>query len=193
MSFETLADALETDRPSEAFRDAMRRFAATVSIISCSDDQGRLHGMSATSVTSVCADPPTILVCVNNASATNRALSRSGRFCVNVLRSFHAELSRAFSGKFRGDERFRLGNWERSADGLIFLRDAQANLFCQVDRILGYETHTLFFGRVSAVRTARAVDPLLYQDGRYSVAGPVPNGDASDADAWSVLAGFAGE
>jgi flavin reductase len=193
MSFEQPADALETDRPDEAFRDAMRRFATTVSIISCSDDQGRPHGMSATAVTSVCANPPTLLVCINKTSATNRAVSGSARFCVNVLRSYHAELSRVFSGKFRGDERFRLGNWDRSADGLIFLRDAQANLFCRVHKSLDYETHTLFFGRVYAVRTVRTVDPLLYQDGRYSLAGPVPDGDASDAAAWSVLAGFAGE
>ena len=115
ISFEQPANALETDRPDDAFRDAMRRFATTVSIISCSDDQGRLHGMSATAVTSVCANPPTLLVCINKASATNRAVSGSARFCVNVLRSFHAELSRVFSGKFRGDERFRLGNWDRSA------------------------------------------------------------------------------
>ena len=193
MSFEPPANALETDRSSEAFRAAMRGFAATVSIISCSDSDGRLHGMSATAVTPVCIDPPTILVCINNASATHRALRASDRFCVNVLRSVHAELSRVFSGKLRGDERFRLGHWDRDADGLIFLKGAQANLFCRLDRSLDYETHTLFFGRVYAVRTARAVDPLLYQDGRYSVAGPIRSSGAADANAWSVLAGFAGE
>jgi hypothetical protein len=42
----------------------------------------------------------------------------------------------------RGDDRFRLGNWDRAADGLPFLADAQANLFCHVDRTLDYQTHT---------------------------------------------------
>jgi len=190
MRLEQPADTLETPRVDLAFRDAMRRFATTVSIISCNDNQGHLHGMSATAVTSVCVDPPTILVCINNATATHRAVSTNGRFCVNVLRSFHSELSRVFSGKLKGGERFRVGDWDRSADGLTYLRDAQANLFCTVDRTVDYQTHTLFFGRVFAVRTEKAVDPLLYQDGKYSVAGPVPDSDLSDAGAWSILAGF---
>jgi hypothetical protein len=96
-------------RLNEAFREAMRRFATTVSIISCSDEEGRLHGMSATAVASVCVEPPTLLICINNSTATHGALSRSGRFCVNILRSFHSELSQVFSGKMRGDDRFRLG------------------------------------------------------------------------------------
>lgn len=190
MRLEQQAGTLETPRLDIAFRDAMRRFATTVSIISCTDNQGRLYGMSATAVTSVCADPPTILVCINNVTTTYRAVSASGRFCVNVLRSFHSELSRVFSGKLKGDDRFRVGDWGRNGDGLVFLRDAQANLFCRVDRSLDYQTHTLFFGRVFAVRTERTVDPLLYQDGRYSVAGPVPDSDISDTGAWSILAGF---
>ena len=90
-------------RLNEAFREAMRRFATTVSIISCSDQEGRLHGMSATAVASVCVEPPTLLICINNSTAT-----RCGRFCVNILRSFHSELSQVFSGKMRGDDRFRL-------------------------------------------------------------------------------------
>jgi len=139
-------------RLNEAFREAMRRFATTVSIISCSDEEGRLHGMSATAVASVCVEPPTLLICINNSTATRGALSRSGRSCVNILRvrSFHSELSQVFSGKMRGDDRFRLGNWDRAADGLPFLADAQANLFCHVDRTLDYQTHTLFLGRVYA-------------------------------------------
>jgi flavin reductase len=190
MSFETTALALGTDRPDEAFRTAMRKFASTVSIITCDDGRGQPHGMSATAVTSVCVDPPTLLVCINNVTATHRAVSASGRFCVNVLRSFHSELSRAFSGKLKGDDRFRVGDWDHGADGLMFLRDAQANFFCRVDRTFDYQTHTLFFGRVFAVRTDKAVDALLYQDGKYSVAGPGPDGDLSDAGAWSILAGF---
>lgn len=160
---------------AEAFRAAMRRFASTVSIISCSDD-GHFHGMSATAVTSVCVDPPALLVCINNSAATHGALTRSGRFCVNILRSFHCDLSQVFSGKLRGGDRFRLGDWRVSADGLPFLADAQANLFCRVDRTLDYETHTVFLGRVYATRAEEQVDALLYQNGEYSIAHPVPGG-----------------
>jgi flavin reductase (DIM6/NTAB) family NADH-FMN oxidoreductase RutF len=156
----------------KAFRDAMRRFATTVSIISCSRD-GCRYGMSATAVSSLSFDPPALLVCVNSSAATHRALSRGGRFCVNVLRSFHSGLSQTFSGKFRGEDRFAVGQWGQTADGLPFLLDAQSNLFCEIDRTIKYATHTIFIGQVYAAMTQTEVDPLVYQDGKYVVTQPL--------------------
>lgn len=110
MGKERQAEPSEDPLEREAFREAMRRFTATVSIISCASN-GCRYEMSATAITSLSIDPPSVLVCVNKSAATYRILSRGGRFCVNVLRSFHSSLSQAFSGKFRGEERFRLGCW----------------------------------------------------------------------------------
>jgi flavin reductase len=162
----------EIPHQGAAFRDAMRRFATTVSIISCASG-GCRYGMSATAVTSLSVDPPALLVCVNKSTATHRVLSRGGRFCVNVLRSFHSQLSQAFSGKLKGEDRFRVGAWQETDDGLPFLGDAQANLFCEIDRITDYGTHTIFIGRVYLARVNADVDPLLYQDGKYVIARPV--------------------
>jgi flavin reductase len=165
--------AAPVDQESRAaFRDAMRRFATTVSIISCSRD-GLRYGMSATAISSLSFDPPALLVCVNSSAATHRALSRGGRFSVNVLRSFHAELSQTFSGKFKGEDRFLSGQWGETADGLPFLLDAQSNLFCEIDRTIRYATHTIFIGQVYAARTQKEVDPLLYQDGKYAIPQPL--------------------
>jgi flavin reductase (DIM6/NTAB) family NADH-FMN oxidoreductase RutF len=162
---------------SAAFREAMRRFASTVSIISCASE-GIRYGMSATAVTSLSADPPSIIVCINKTATTHRILSRGGRFCVNVLRSGHSGLSRAFSGKFRGEERFLQGSWRETEDGLPFLDDAQVNLFCEVDRITDYATHAIFIARVYRVVVQENVDPLLYQDGKYAMARPVADEEA---------------
>jgi len=114
-----------------------------------------------------------LLVCVNKSAATHRVMSRGGRFCVNVLRSAHSGLSQAFSGKLKGEERFRLGEWRQTDDGLPFLNDAQANLFCEIVRVVDHETHTIFIARVQFAKVQQDVDPLLYQNGRYAVASPV--------------------
>src|SRR6516162_4304533 len=106
-------EAAEIQQERAAFRDAMRRFATTVSIISCASG-GCRYGMSATGVTSLSVDPPSLLVCVNKSTATHRALSGGGRFCINVLRSIHSHLSQAFSGKLAGEDRFRLGAWQEA-------------------------------------------------------------------------------
>src|SRR6478736_7445348 len=102
------------------FKLGMRSLAGAVSIITSSHD-GRLYGMTATAVCSACADPPTVLVCVNQSTTTHEAIEQAGVFCVNVLRHEDRELSSLFSGlhssQMRGEARFRHGSWTRLATG----------------------------------------------------------------------------
>lgn len=149
-----------------AFRAVMRRFAATVSIISC-QRAGQPFGMSATAVTSVCIDPPALLACINRSNATNSILAEGVHFCINVLRSCHWELSRHFGGDTHGSERFRHGNWVFSPDRPPTLADAQANLFCEVDCRVEYGTHSILVGRVLGIEYGKDVDVLVYQNGLY--------------------------
>lgn len=157
---------------ADAFRAAMRRFATTVSIISCNCDGSR-YGMAATAVTSLSTTPPALLVCVNKSAATHRALCRGGHFCVNVLRSQQIGISRAFSGHLRGEDRFDIGKWQLNKEGLPFIEDAQANLFCEIVRTMEYATHTIFIARVYSAKVRELVDPLIYQDGAYAIATPI--------------------
>src|SRR5258706_5220471 len=102
------------------FRRGMRSLAGAVSIIT-SKSGGRLYGMTATAVCSACADPPTVLVCVNRVATTHQAIAEAGVFCVNVLRHEDRELSGLFSGardsETRGEARFRGDAWTRLATG----------------------------------------------------------------------------
>ena len=61
-------------QPGASFRDAMRRLAATVTIISARGE-GRRHGITATAVTSVSRDPPSLLVCVTGSGSLHGLLS----------------------------------------------------------------------------------------------------------------------
>jgi flavin reductase (DIM6/NTAB) family NADH-FMN oxidoreductase RutF len=168
----TLARPEASVADADVFRAAMRRFATTVSIISCNCDGSR-YGMAATAVTSLSTTPPALLVCVNKSAATHRALCRGGHFCVNVLRSRQIGISRAFSGQMRGEDRFEIGDWQSNDEGLPFIADAQANLFCEIERTMEYATHTIFIARVYSARVKQEVDPLIYQDGAYAIATPV--------------------
>ncbi len=56
-----------------------------------------------------------------------------------------------------------------------YLVEAQANLFCDIDQTVNYGTHTIFIGRVSAIRIGELVSPLLYADGQYLATRRVPN------------------
>jgi flavin reductase len=150
---------------SSGFRNAMRRLATTVSIVTCADKDG-WHGMTATAVTSVCTAPPALLVCVNRATAFHGRLSAAGIFCINLLGSQHAQISQAFAGELKGAERFEKGNWTLSRR-LPYLVDAQASLFCRTETVTNFGTQDVFIGRVEEVRLARDSTPLVYQEGQY--------------------------
>jgi flavin reductase len=153
--------ALKIRDISSGFRNAMRRLATTVSVVTCADGDG-WYGMTATAVTSVCTQPPALLVCINTATDFYRPLLASGNFCINLLRSPQVQVSQAFGGSLKGAERFEKGNWTL-ARGLPFLIDAQANLFCKTEVVTNFGTH----GRVDEVRFSKDVAPLVYQDGHY--------------------------
>lgn len=159
-------DANDT-RVQTTFKGAMRRFASTVSIISVQSGAER-HGTTATAVTSVSLDPPSLLVCINQDSRLHGFLRNEKRFCVNFLQVGNLEVSRAFSSALTSAERFGHGDWQTDEHGLPYLADAQANLFCRKDVEVPYGSHTIFIGQVFDARVREDVYPLLYGNGAYT-------------------------
>jgi flavin reductase len=156
----------------ELFRQSMRRFATTVSVITCASN-GVRYGITATAVTSLCAEPASVLVCINSGTSVAIPLLREGEFCVNLLQSSHVDVSQMFGGKAKGEERFRHGTWELSEGGIPYLVGAQANMFCKVDGVMPYGTHKIIIGRVASGQFASEITPLIYQDGAYACLVPL--------------------
>lgn len=150
------------------FKRAMRRLASTVTIISTADVNGNRYGMTATAVNSVSTDPPSLLICVNHNANIHAPLAGRGVFCVNVLTTEHEDLVSAFSGRLTGSERFTVGDWRDDGRGIPYLEDAQCNLVCDVDTVVPSGTHSIIVGRVTAVRVAEGIAPLIYADGRLA-------------------------
>ena len=148
------------------FRAAMRRVAATVTLITTADAAGQRHGMVATAVSSVTMEPPTLLICVNRSASLYAPLIQRGQFCVNVLMASHHGLVACFSGRKIGEARFDTGDWRLDgATSLPYLHGAQCNLFCRVDRVTTVGTHSVIIAVVNGVQDSDDVVPLLYADG----------------------------
>ncbi|MEJ7935996.1 flavin reductase family protein [Sphingobium sp. AN558] len=158
---------------SEDFKQAMRRLASTVAIIT-SGNAEHPAGMAATAVMSAAGDPPTIVVAVNRNASLSPVLAEHGRFCVNLLAERHCDLVGVFSGAVKGAERFDAGDWTSSQDGLPVLSDAAASMICTTMDTLEVATHTLFVGRVDSIVNHPAIDPLVWVDGRMASAQPIP-------------------
>ena len=151
------------------FRHAMRRLAATVTLVTTSDEQGERYGMLATSVTSVTMEPPMLLVCVSRSAHVHPTLMARKSMCINVLLDEQASLVRAFSSSLPHEERFANAAWENhAAFALPYLRDAQALFFCEVDQVIEAGTHSVVLARVLESRAIDAVRPMVYVDGRMS-------------------------
>ena len=144
----------------------MRRLTSAVGIVSARGADGPV-GMSATSITSLTADPPTLLLCINRKAGLHACLAPGAHLCVSLLSRHQREVSIAFGGALPREARFGVGGWSPDGNGLPSLHEAQANLSCTIDRLMPYGTHSVVIARVDLVKVSDDVAPLLYQDGDY--------------------------
>ncbi|KPX43281.1 Flavin reductase domain-containing protein [Pseudomonas syringae pv. helianthi] len=154
-----------------AFKKAMRRLTSTVTLVA-TEHEGTPYGMAATAVSSVCSDPPSILVCINHSSSVYLPLLESGKFSVNLLHTGQAELVSVFGGAVNGPARFDSGDWQQDR-GVPYLRTAQATLFCSVAQRMTCGTHEIIIALVEKTTAAEAISPLLWQDGKPAASAPL--------------------
>jgi hypothetical protein len=91
------AHSIDQGIAMNAFTNAMRRAVSGVSIVTTSGDFGR-YGLTVSSMTSVSAEPPILLVCVNRNSIAHDAIAHNHRFAVNVLSARQQNLAASFAG-----------------------------------------------------------------------------------------------
>ena len=48
-----------------------------------------------------------------------------------------------------------------------YLSDAQSNIFCTMDEIYTFNSHSLVVGKIYELKHSGTKDPLIYQDGDY--------------------------
>ena len=151
--------------PKEQFLIAMRFLASSVSLISAKDSSGNLFAMTASSVTSLTMDPPSILACVNNSATIHDVLMKGENLCINILQKTQQEISNICSSKELESTRFQNDFWDTS--DIPFIKDSQANIFCKVDETVSYHTHKIVIGSVIHSQSAETFNTLMYADGGY--------------------------
>ncbi|MBV9882038.1 MAG: flavin reductase family protein [Sphingomonadaceae bacterium] len=157
---------VEPDELTATFRQAMRRVASTVNVISICVD-GQPMGITATAVSSISLDPPSLLVCINRTASVHAPISGMPHFRVNVLHRDQEAIAAMFADRAQHGLRF-LSGWDVDSAGAPRLLDAQASILCRRTDHHQFGTHSIFIGVVEEVFTREEVDPLLYLDGRYA-------------------------
>ncbi|HEX7026625.1 MAG TPA: flavin reductase family protein [Gammaproteobacteria bacterium] len=167
MSADSPTSGKQNTKLAEQMRLAMRRMAATVSVISSIDEQDRIQAMTATSVVSLSLEPPALLACVNQWAAVHEPLTAGRAFCVNILSRNQQVIAQQCSRGRKYRDHLSADRWQSGPGGIPYLQDAQANLFCHCDKSICYATHTIFIGRVEHVQVHGDVNPLIYLNGKY--------------------------
>ncbi|MGQ0838775.1 flavin reductase family protein [Actinokineospora sp.] len=153
----------DVERPliPEAFRGFMSSYFTGVAIITSVDGDGRPHGLTCNSLTSVTLSPPTLLICLDERSGTLSAVRSCAGFVVNLLHAGGRRAAEVFAST--KPDRFDQVTWERSArTGLPWLvEDTHAMAECVLADIKVVGDHAVVFGTVVNVEIG-AGSPLLY-------------------------------
>lgn len=165
-----MPELTKTETLAEELKLAMRRFAAGVTVITASADRVR-DGLTATAVSSLSMDPPSLVTCVNRATKTLPLIVKSGRFCINLLSAEQRDIAQAFAAHNveSGDDKFlSVGDWDEDESRLPMLRNCLANIVCEYASHMDVGTHRIIVGVARIVRCLRPFKPLIYVDRHFT-------------------------
>lgn len=110
-----------------------------------------------------------MLVSVNRDASMHRTIVDSGLFCINLLGVQQRAFVAPFSTHALRDTRFETGNWQYE-NGIPWLPDACASIFCEVGDTKEFGTHELFIGEVREVRNSlgKGDEPLGWVEGDFA-------------------------
>ncbi len=149
---------------STRFREAMRLYASGVCIVASGSGEQR-HGMTVSSVTSVSAEPPLVLVCLNRKASSHDPMTVAPAFSVNILAAHQTEVAMAFAGAtgLSGPCKFEIGRWFQ--DAAPVLDAALQTLLCEPAGRHDAGTHTILIGRVAKALGSGGDGALVNFDG----------------------------
>ncbi len=158
-----------SDELGAALKKGMRNLASGVCVVTALTDDGERVAMTASSVTSVSDNPPSLLVCVNRDAGMHLALEKTQNFSINVLNKNQKEISNTCAKPAEGDSRFQVGNWVVDEDtGLPYLEDALSVFICEKKQVVPYGTHNIYIGDIAKVHFGDGEpDILVYAKGAY--------------------------
>jgi len=157
----------ETDEIERQFRSVMRRLAGGVSIVTAGRDDD-ITGMTVTSLTSLSANPPRLLVSINRQASSFALIERYRLFGINILGSDQQQLADRFSnGKLKGKQRFEGAGWFPGSSRVPLLANSLAAIECQVEEIIERHSHGIIVGRLLNMELSHRLSGLVYWNGQY--------------------------
>ncbi|MFL6694335.1 MAG: flavin reductase [Ramlibacter sp.] len=150
-------------------RQVLGSFVTGVTVITTIDSDGKPHGLTANSFSSVSLDPPLILWSQSMTAPSHPVFSTCERFAVNILADDQVEVSNRFARG--GADKFAGTPVKPGLGNLPLIDGCAAHLECR--RVHAYPggDHVVFIGEVERIQR-HPRQPLVFGGGRYLVAQP---------------------
>src|SRR5579863_2056270 len=156
-------------------RDVLGSFVTGVTVVTTRDAEGKMHGLTANSFSSVSLAPPLVLWSQATSAGSHPAFRDAERFAINILAEDQYDVANHFAA--RSPDKFSGIDYDLGVDGLPLLRNCSAWLECKVVSRFPGGDHVIFVGSVDCIRQS-ARRPLVFGGGQYLVADPHDLGHA---------------
>ncbi|MER5183179.1 flavin reductase family protein [Streptomyces sp. NPDC002896] len=149
----------------DLLRSVFRQHAAGVAVITAQG--GRPVGFTATSLTSVSAEPPVISFGIGLGASSWPVIAESEHIGVHILGEHQQELAATFARS--GADRFGAPtHWYEGPHGVPVLEGVLAWLVCRVVARVPAGDHRIVLAEAVVGDPAGAGRPLLYHQGRFN-------------------------
>jgi flavin reductase (DIM6/NTAB) family NADH-FMN oxidoreductase RutF len=142
------------------FKDLMANVAATVTVVTAPSDDGPV-GITVSAFTSVSADPPIVLICIDKVAGSLAQMLGAPGFTVNFMPEGTEDTAMVFAT--RGADKFGAVVWSEPQDDVAgpVLAEAFQVLECKTVERTEVGDHWVIYGQVVGERGDAAV-PLVY-------------------------------
>ena len=145
-----------------SFWEAVGLRPVGASVVTASDKTGP-RGLLALSPTHLCADPPLMMVSVDERTSALETILGAQHFAINYLAASQARLMAVFGGKseLTGADRFTTDEWGQMATGAPTLMGAAGVIDCQLVEVIRRHGTAIVVGEVKAFAGSGNNDPLI--------------------------------
>ncbi|MAB97250.1 MAG: flavin reductase [Pseudomonadaceae bacterium] len=148
-------------------RNVLGSFVTGVTVVTTRDNNGKAHGVTANSFSSVSLDPPLVLWSQSLTSKSYPAFSESDHFAVNILADDQIHLSNHFAKS--QEDKFIDVACSNGLGGSPVLACVSAHLECKKIATYPGGDHVVYLGQVENIGQSNRV-PLAFGHGKYMTA-----------------------
>lgn len=148
------------------FRKVLGCFASGVTVVTTvNPENGAKVGVTVSAFSSLSLEPPLVLFCLGEKTASLEAFKANGHFCINILAEDQRDMSIRFASK--AEDKFQGLDTTSGQSGVPVLPGCIATLECRLTEMVKGGDHWIFIGEVINLAHEEGGAPLVYFRGAY--------------------------